>query len=211
MDYTIRTYVLTPFEENCYLLYDRAGYALVIDPGEPSPELLEFVERHHIRPQMIILTHGHFDHMGGAAFFRNHWQVPVAIHEADAAFVRAPHAGGASLFGFEVEPVDPDVLFAGGEKVQAGDISLEVLHTPGHSPGGVTYYDRQNKLAFCGDLIFKGAVGRYDLPGSNGTQLFSSIRTSILSLPDEVALYPGHGPTTTVGYERQTNPFLRGM
>ncbi len=208
MTYEIRTFVLTPFEENCYVLYDPTGECVIVDPGELDEELIKFVEKNMLRPRVILLTHGHFDHFGGAAELKRRWHIPIAIHDNDAEFAGKTYAGGARLFGFEVEPVSADRLLAEGDVISVGQITLLVAHTPGHSPGGVTFYDEPNRRAFCGDLIFRGAIGRYDLPGSDERALFRSLREKILSLPDEVVLYPGHGPSTTVGHERMTNPFL---
>ncbi len=205
------TFVLTPFEENCYIVYDdERGDAMIIDPGEPSPALFEFLKEKRLAPRYILLTHGHFDHFGGAASLKRELGIPVAIHEADAPLLDPSWRGGATLFGFDVEPVTPDILLHDADVVAAGNLSVQVLHTPGHSPGGATFYDATNKRAYCGDLIFHGSVGRYDLPGSDGPTLFRSIREAILSLPDDVILLPGHGPETTVGREKRFNPFLQG-
>jgi glyoxylase-like metal-dependent hydrolase (beta-lactamase superfamily II) len=210
MDYSVERFVLTPFEENCYVLYTKgSSNALIIDSGDVTPELLDFLQSARLTPKFVILTHGHFDHMGGVARLKKLFGAAVvAIHALDAPMVGEPHVGGARLFGFDADPVTPDWLLADGDRVREGDINLVVLHTPGHTPGGITLYDENHRIAFCGDLIFRGAIGRYDLPGSDGVQLSRSILTKILALPDHVKLFPGHGPETTVGIERRTNPFV---
>lgn len=210
MSYRMETFVLTPLEENCYVLHDEQGLAIVIDPGENSANLTGFLRSGALKPQLILLTHGHFDHMGGAAALASTFRIPVAVHELEAPLLEEPFVGGARLFGFDADPVRPDLLLSDGQAIRVGRINLEVLHTPGHSPGSVTFLDRSRGRAFCGDLIFRGAIGRYDLPGASGEQLYRSIQERILTLPDEVELLPGHGQPTTVGLERRTNPFLIG-
>jgi glyoxylase-like metal-dependent hydrolase (beta-lactamase superfamily II) len=210
MSYEPQTFVLTPFEENCYVLVDSSGECVLIDPGEASENLIEFVEVQSLQPQMILLTHGHFDHFGGAAELKRRWDIPIAIHSGDADLVGPRYGGGAVIFGLDVEPIMPDRLLEDGDVISMGPTTLSVIHTPGHSPGSVTFYDEVNGRAFCGDLIFRGAIGRYDLPGSDAQALFHSLWERILTMPDEVVLFPGHGPKTTVGHERVTNPFLTG-
>lgn len=196
---------------NAYLVAEHDGErALVIDPAWDGEAIRAEAARRHWRIGQILLTHAHFDHLGGVAALcdGSEWQVPVALHPDDHPLWQI--AGGAALFGiqdFDPGP-EPTIDLEHGMRLHLGDFELQVLHAPGHTPGHVLFYAEAASMLFCGDLIFAGSVGRTDLPGADAQALFSSIENHVLSLPDETLLLPGHGPTTSVGQERATNPFL---
>jgi hydroxyacylglutathione hydrolase len=209
----IVSFVLGPVSTNSYLVADmETGRAVVIDPAWDGEVIVAEAERRGWLLEAIWLTHAHFDHFGGAAAVVNASPepLPVAIHPADLPLWRVQ--GGAALFGFqEFDPgPEPSIELENGMRLQLGKRTFEVRHTPGHSQGHVIFLDREDGVVFCGDLIFQGSVGRFDLPGGNGQTLMESIRREILTLPDEVRLFSGHGPATTVGAERATNPFVTG-
>jgi hydroxyacylglutathione hydrolase len=201
-----------PAQTNAYLIGEAGGTAVVVDPAWDGEAIVRAAEERGWRITNIWLTHAHFDHFGGAAGIdaANPSRVPVALHSDDQPLWRLN--GGASLFGVdEFDPgPEPEIALADGMALHLGQHTFEVSHTPGHTPGHVVFLDRQQGLMLCGDLIFLGSVGRFDLPGADGDALLASIRRAVLSLPDEIRLLPGHGPETTVGHERRTNPFLQG-
>ncbi len=193
-----------PLLANCYLVADEASRrAIVVDPGDEGPRIAAMIERLRLAVDFIVLTHGHFDHLGAVGPIRAVTGAPVVVHEAEQETMRAP-----KLFaGLEIEePLVPDRLLKDGETLIVGAHRLTVVHTPGHSPGHITLVGEG--LALVGDVIFAGSIGRTDLPGGDFDTLMNSITRHILTLPDETVLYPGHGPATTVGRERATNPFL---
>ena len=196
---------------NTYIIGDPGqDYAVVIDPAWQGDRIARAAQDRNWRIGSIWLTHAHFDHFGGAAGVADAYDVPVpvALHEQDQALWRA--LGGAAFFGFEAfDPgPEPTIELTHGMVLTLGDIEFEVRHTPGHSLGHVILVARDLEAVFCGDLIFQGSVGRTDLPGGSWEILLKSIQDEILTLPDETQLFPGHGPPTTVGHERQHNPFL---
>ncbi len=196
-----------PLQVNCYVAAcEESGAAVVIDPGDEASLIVDFIERKGLSPQRILLTHCHADHVGGLRGLVDALAIPVSIHEADGSLLeKAVEAG--RLFGLEIEaPPAPDAYLTEGEHVEFGRQSLEVLHTPGHSPGGVCFLG--NAEIFVGDTLFAGSVGRFDLPGGSYETLIESITSKILTLDENTTVYPGHGPSTTVGRERATNPFF---
>ncbi len=210
---TIVSFVLGPVSTNTYLVADtESGHAAVIDSAWDGGVIVAEAKRRKWNLDGIWLTHAHFDHFGGAAEVANAapQPLPVALHPADMPLWRVQ--GGAAMFGFqEFDPgPEPSIELEDGMHLQLGKRTFEVRHTPGHSRGHVIFLDRQDGVVFCGDLIFQGSVGRTDLPGGSGQMLLESIHREILTLPDEVRLYSGHGPVTTVAAERATNPFLTG-
>jgi hydroxyacylglutathione hydrolase len=210
---TIVSFVLGPVSTNSYLVADTdSERAVVIDPAWEGETIVAEADRHGWPLEAIWLTHAHFDHFGGAAGVVNASQHPlqVALHPGDLPLWQMQ--GGASLFGFQrFDPgPEPSIELKDNMHLQLGKRSFEVRYTPGHSQGHVMFLARDDGVAFCGDLIFQGSVGRVDLPGGNGQTLLESIRREILTLPDEIHLYTGHGPATTVGAERMTNPFVTG-
>jgi glyoxylase-like metal-dependent hydrolase (beta-lactamase superfamily II) len=206
-------FVLGPVQTNAYLVGDlESGEAVVIDPAWDGEVILTEAESQGLDISAIWLTHGHFDHFGGTAGVVSGLShpVPVALHTADLPLWRAK--GGAAMFGFgHFDPgPEPTVLLEHGMQLSLGSRKFEVRSTPGHTQGHVLFLAREAGLAFCGDLIFNGSVGRTDLPGGSWETLLQSIKEEVLTLPDDTQLLSGHGPATTVGRERRSNPFLRG-
>lgn len=206
-------FVQGPAQTNAYLVGERGGdRAVAIDPSWDGAEIRREAERRSWRVSDIWLTHAHFDHFGGAAGLSDGSEglIPVALHPADQPLWRAQ--GGAPFFGVEgFDPgPEPTIPLAHGMLLRLGGHTFEVRHTPGHSPGHVVFVEQDVGVVFCGDLIFQSGIGRFDLPGGDGEVLLKSIRDQILVLPDSVRLLPGHGPETTVGAERRSNPFLTG-
>lgn len=209
----VLTFSQGPAATNAYLLGDEAnGEAVVIDPAWDGGEIMAAAAARGWRITHIWLTHAHFDHLGGAAeiFETAETPVTVALHPADHPLWQIQ--GGAAFFGIEnFDPgPEPTIDLVDGMELRLGGYRLTAHHTPGHTPGHMIFVQSETGLVFCGDLIFQGSVGRVDLPGGDAQQLLASVRQHILTLPDETRLLPGHGPATTVGRERQTNPFLSG-
>jgi glyoxylase-like metal-dependent hydrolase (beta-lactamase superfamily II) len=201
-----------PVLSNTYLIGDIASKrAVVIDPGDEGERIAKAAENRGWKISYIWLTHAHFDHFGGAAQLADavDHTVEVALHPEDQSLWRA--MGGAPFFGMsEFDPgPEPTISIHEGMQLHLGNHIIEVRHTPGHSPGHVVFVLEEQKMVFCGDLIFSMGVGRTDLPGGSWNQLLTSIQDHILTLSDEFHLFPGHGPPTTVGQERNSNPFLR--
>jgi hydroxyacylglutathione hydrolase len=207
---SVVSFILGPVETNSYLVADDSTCeAAVIDPAGQGELILEEAVRRGWRVGHIWLTHGHFDHLGGAAAVADgtNPSPPVAMHPEDYWLWR--NEGGAPFFGLRIDPgPEPTIDFFHGQILRLGKVEFEVRHTPGHTPGHVVFHCPVEKILFCGDVIFMGSIGRTDLPGGSFEILMESIRTQILSLPDETRLFPGHGPETTIGYERIHNPFL---
>lgn len=203
---------VTPFQQNCTLLWnDRTKKGAVIDPGGDLDRIRQAIAETGVSIEKILLTHGHIDHAGGAAELKEELGVPVeGPHEADRFLLdHLPEA--ARGYGFAgVRAVTPDRWLQEGDTVTVGDLTLDVLHCPGHSPGSVVFVAGPQRFAIVGDVLFQGSVGRTDLPGGDGKTLIRSIREKLLPLGDDVAFICGHGPTSTIGQERQTNPFLQG-
>ncbi len=201
-----------PFLQNGYIATCQlSGECVIVDPGAATPEMLKHLDEQKRIVVAVILTHGHFDHIEGLGEVRKYIDAPVWMHPLDLdLFTNFPTQ--AAQFGVQGEALDlPDKeLLGNGESINFGELFLEVHHTPGHSPGHVILVNKDENIALVGDLIFRGSVGRTDLPGGDAKILFSSIKESILTLTDNVQLFSGHGPVSTVGYERETNPFLAG-
>ena len=198
-----------PLAENAYLVgHPASGRAVVVDPGEDGEEILRLLKERGWNLEKILITHGHFDHVGAVRFLKEKTGASVCIHERDADWMRNA-SRQAAMFGLSVpEPPPPDVLLKEGDIVRLAEQEFRVLHTPGHSPGHVTFL--AGGMAFVGDLIFAGSIGRTDLPGGSHEELLRSVRIKIFTLPPDTILLPGHGPATTVGEEMRSNPFFSG-
>jgi hydroxyacylglutathione hydrolase len=212
---TVRVWsrALGAFGTNCYILAcGETQQAAVIDPGTDDPWIQRTLTSEGLQPVWIILTHGHLDHIGGVAAVKGSTGAPVAIHQADAPMLRDPALNGGAYFRMPVVAPPADRLLADGDVIELGHLRLQVLHTPGHTPGGICLYlpprDGEPGYLFAGDTLFAGAVGRTDLPGGDHATLIASIRQKLLVLPDETMVYPGHAVPTTIGDERAYNPFL---
>jgi hydroxyacylglutathione hydrolase len=206
---TVRAYSGGAFAQNGYLVVcTRTGKAILVDPGAGVDGMLETVATEGVEVELIVLTHAHLDHVDGVGRAKAATGAPVLLHRADESLYRSAPVQ-AQWFGVSVDPLPQvDRSLQEGDVVSFGDCRLEVRHTPGHAPGHVILVG--DGFALVGDCVFNGSIGRTDLPGGDFGQLMQSIRTHILSLPDETVLYSGHGPDTTVGHERATNPFLAG-
>lgn len=196
---------LGPLETNCWIVDDGgSGPAIVIDPADGASAIVDRLGDRQVAA--IVLTHGHFDHLGGTEELIEATGAPLLIHEADADRITSAHGTGGALFGFDVSAPAADRVLGQGDIVEAGDVTLEVLHTPGHTPGCICLYGHGH--LFSGDTVFAGSVGRTDFPGGDSRALKDSIARVLAPLPDETVVHPGHGPDTTIGRERRINPFF---
>jgi hydroxyacylglutathione hydrolase len=208
----IHTVVSMPFDENTYVVWaDGADSALVFDPGTEPGAILEFLESRGLAPAAIVLTHGHADHIAGnAALKMVHPTIPILIGSGDVPLLADPRLNLSAHFGFDLVSPPADREVREGDVLDLAGIRLEVFEIPGHSPGHVVYLVRgeQPPVVFGGDVLFRGGVGRTDFPGGSFDELRSGIERNLWTLPDDTVVYPGHGPTTTTGYEKRTNPFV---
>lgn len=208
----IQTFTFNPFSENTYIVSDENKQCWIIDPGAYAPqeetELISFIEKKNLTPNAILNTHGHIDHIFGIQVLSNHFNIPCFLHPDDLPlYLNASTTAAKWGVPFTQPSVSPSTY----ERFpnQLGNNQLIILHTPGHSPGSISLYFPVNKSVICGDVLFRGSIGRTDLPGGNHETLIQSIQDKLLSLPDETIVYSGHGEATTIGQERRLNPFLR--
>jgi glyoxylase-like metal-dependent hydrolase (beta-lactamase superfamily II) len=200
---------VTPFEQNCAVLWDedsRAG--AVVDPGGDVDAIAQAIAKSGAAIEKILLTHGHIDHAGGAAELKERLGVPIEGPHTDDLFLLETLDRSGAQYGMEARPVTPDRWLREGDEVRVGDMSFAILECPGHTPGSVVLFNREHRFCLMGDVLFKGSIGRTDLPRGNHETLLRSIREKILPLGDDVSFLPGHGPASTIGEERRSNPFL---
>ncbi|WP_052707030.1 MBL fold metallo-hydrolase [Teredinibacter turnerae] len=201
---------VTPYQQNCSVIWcDETGSAAVIDPGGDIAAITGLLDGLDIKVEKIILTHGHLDHVGGTAELKTALEVPViGPHQGDG-FWLAALADQARMMNFApVTPFSPDRWLNDGDQITLGKLTLEVLHCPGHTPGHVVLFEKHSKMAFVGDVLFAGSIGRTDFPRGDHASLIASIREKLFPLGDDITFVPGHGPTSTFGEERRTNPFV---
>jgi glyoxylase-like metal-dependent hydrolase (beta-lactamase superfamily II) len=207
MEFTILP--VTPYQQNCSLVWDAAGRAALIDPGGEAERLLAEVAAHKLTLEKILLTHGHLDHVGAAAELRESLGIPIVGPQREEAFWLDLLPQQAELFGFPPTPAfTPDQWLEDGDSVEVGALRFDVLHCPGHTPGHVVFYQPDARLAFVGDVLFKGSIGRSDFPRGDHAALLVAIREKLFPLGDDVRFVPGHGAMSTFGHERRDNPFV---
>ena len=209
----INTYSLGPIQTNCYIVQDEKGNCLIIDPGEESGRIIRKITSQELTPIAILLTHAHFDHIGAVDSIRDRFGIPVYIHEEEREWLSNPKLNGSAKYpGLpNVCNRQADHLITQEGMMEVGPFSFEVRHTPGHSPGSVSFIFEEDRFAVVGDTLFKRSVGRTDLPGGNTGILLDSIHTKLLTLDDDFIIYPGHDSSTTPGDEKDSNPFLNSF
>jgi glyoxylase-like metal-dependent hydrolase (beta-lactamase superfamily II) len=199
--------IVGPLQVNCYILADeKTKEAVVIDPGDDAEDILKIIREKGLTIKYIVNTHAHFDHVGANAKLKEATGAEILLHEADAALLSST-TGQARMFGMKAPHSPPaDRYIRDGDVITAGEVSLTVLYTPGHSSGGISLLE--DDMVFTGDALFAGSIGRTDLAGGDLMTLIGSIKTKLLDLPDETRVFPGHGPASTIGEEKKENPFL---
>lgn len=209
----IAAFTFNPIAENTYVIYDESGEAVIVDPGNYGPaedrRLSDFIAGNKLTPVLVANTHAHIDHVTGVSYAKRTWGIPFALHRKEepillSAKVYAPHYGFAAYD----EPV-VDQWLQEGEKITFGSSEMDIIFLPGHSPGHVGFYSSEHRMLLAGDVLFRESIGRSDLPGGDHQTLIRSILEKVFVLPDDVSVFPGHGPSTTVGYEKKNNPFFR--
>ena len=208
----VNKFVVNPLGENSFIVSDETGECVFIDPGfyyeEEHQEIKDFIAENQLNPVKIVNTHCHFDHIWGVEFVRNEYKIPFLAHAEDNFWVeRATQQ--AEMFGFDMDTVKPaDSFLVENEYIEFGNSRLKIIHVPGHSPGHVVFYSENDKILIAGDVLFYGSIGRTDLPGGDYQTLISNIKNKLFDLPNETKVYCGHGPETSLGFEKRTNPFL---
>jgi len=207
-----QSFVFNPFQENTYVIYNDKKQCWIVDPGMHNEieitHFFNYINDNKLIPQAIINTHTHLDHIFGVAAVKDKYNIPFGIHEKDLPVLNGA-SGSAMLFGFDFKKApEPDFYIDEHKMLQIGEDELEIRFVPGHSPGSITFYYAEGKWAIAGDALFSGSIGRTDLPGGNHNQLITSIKSQLFTLPGDTTIFSGHGPSTTIGIEQKTNPFL---
>ncbi|NJO24681.1 MAG: MBL fold metallo-hydrolase [Bacteroidia bacterium] len=209
----VRSFIFSPVQENTYVLYNEKGGCCIIDPGcyfpEEREELRNFIEKTGLRPVWLLNTHCHLDHVFGNKFVASTWGLTLHLHEKEKPMLEVAPASGL-MWQLPFDNYGGELVFIKeGQTIKIGEEELLVLFTPGHSPGSVSFYSEKNGFVIGGDVLFNGSIGRTDLPGGDYKTLFNSIQTQLFVLPDDTKVYSGHGPVTTIGFEKMNNPFVK--
>ncbi len=206
MNIIVKCVVVGAIETNCFVAADSETLeGVVIDPGEEAGKILRVIDENKIKVKYIILTHGHYDHIGAVEEIKIKTGAKLLAHKEDNIFMEHPELNGSSLFGDGTDKVSADKYIAGDDIIRAGKMELKVIHTPGHTPGGICLLT--GKHLFSGDTLFYGSIGRTDFPHANHEEMLKSLE-KLMKLDDDVRVYPGHGEMTTIGFERRKNPFI---
>lgn len=208
----LHSFCFGPFQENTYVLWDETNEAIIIDPGNSSAtehaQLKNFIESKALQLKRLILTHAHIDHISGNRFVFNTWNLLPEVHKNDLSYI-LKHKDVAVMYGLPCEESPlPKVFLNEGEVLKFGNSELEMIFTPGHSPGSISFYNKAQKFVIAGDVLFYGSIGRTDLPGGDYDTLINSIKQNLFPLGDDVKVYNGHGQATSIGFEKMNNPFL---
>lgn len=208
----LKVFTFNPFLENTYILYDETKDAAIFDPGcyenHEKKELTDFIDRENLNVTHLINTHCHIDHVLGNAFVKEKYGVDLWIHRNEIPVLKSVSAY-APNYGFAgYQDAEPDKFIDQNQKLKIGNTELEIRFVPGHSPGHLVFYHEQSGICIAGDTLFQGSIGRTDLPGGNHQTLLRSIKSELFTLPDDTKVYPGHGPETTIGTEKEYNPFV---
>jgi glyoxylase-like metal-dependent hydrolase (beta-lactamase superfamily II) len=209
---TVKSFTFNPLQENTYVVHNQSGECCIIDPGcyfgNERNELKEFIQDAGLSPKYLLNTHCHLDHVFGNKFVHDTWGLTLCLHEKEKPVLEYAPTFGLS-WGLPFDNYKGDLIFLReGEAIRLGNDALRILFTPGHSPGHVCFYAEAEQFVIGGDVLFRQSIGRTDLPGGDFDTLITSIHKQLFVLPDEVVVYPGHGPETTIGYEKAKNPFL---
>ena len=210
---TIHHFTFNGFQENTYLLYDETKECVIIDPGcysnTEQQELVDFIEKEGLNPVKLLNTHCHIDHILGNNFVSKTFNIGLEMHEKDLPTLHATTEYG-HLYGFTVDQSpEPTNFLNEGDIISFGNSTLDILFVPGHAPGHIVFVNHEQKFAINGDVLFYGSIGRTDLPGGDHQTLINSIITKMFALPDDYTIYTGHGPSTSIGFEKANNPFLQ--
>ncbi len=203
---------LGDYQTNCYVIRSnqQSSECIIIDPGFDAGPLVQFLKDNSLTPKKILLTHGHCDHIAGLTMLISEFGIiEVNICKGDSEMLTNPDANLSSMMGMPLQFAPADIFLSPENTIEFDSISITVLTTPGHTPGGVSLYCKDAKAVFVGDTLFAGSIGRTDFPNGNTQQLLDNIRQQLFSLPDNTTVYSGHGPKTTIGQEKMTNPFLK--
>lgn len=210
---SVQSFTFNPVQENTYVLYNEAGQCCIIDPGCYFPaernELAGFIELTKLKPVLLLNTHCHLDHVFGNKWCAEKWGLVLHIHEKEKPLLDfAPQSG--QMWQMPFDNYEGELIYLKeGTNIKLGDDELEIRFTPGHSPGSICFYNEAGSFVIGGDVLFNGSVGRTDLPGGDFKTLFHSIQTQLFTMPDDTKVYSGHGPVTTIGYEKMNNPFVK--
>jgi hydroxyacylglutathione hydrolase len=210
---TVQAFTFNPVQENTYIVYNEKRDCCIIDPGcyfaSEEQQLKEFIDKNNLKPVYLLNTHCHLDHIFGNRFVQKIYGLPLHLHQLEKAVLEYGPASG-QLWQLPFDNFDGELIFIDeGQSISLGDEQLDILFTPGHSPGSVSFYSKDAKFVISGDVLFQGSVGRTDLPGGDFTILEESIKMKLYTLPADVIVYPGHGESTTIGDEMKTNPFVK--
>jgi Zn-dependent hydrolases, including glyoxylases len=208
----IEVFVFSPIQENTYIIFNDEKDCLIIDPGcyfqQEKDEIKSFIEDNGLKPVMLLNTHCHLDHVFGNKFIADNYHLTLQLHSEEKQLLQLAPASGL-MFELPFDNYQGSYIFLKeGDKVHLGADELEVIHVPGHSPGSICFYCRKQKFLIGGDVLFNGSIGRTDLPGGNFETLTNNVKQKLLTLPDDVVVYSGHGPATTIGQEKKSNPFV---
>ena len=208
MEYKIIKLVVGELQENCFILFDENKDAFIVDPGASSENIIEAIEKNDLNIKYILLTHGHFDHVGAVAALKKRFKAPIYLNKNDRNFLENPKEVRESAFGLQIEAANVDVFVNDGDEIPFSDDKIKVIASPGHTIGSVCYLFKN--YLFVGDTLFNGSIGRTDFPESDNSLMMESLK-KLKELDDDIYVLSGHGPESQMGYEKMTNPYLRRL